>query len=121
MRITAVETLPTTVGNRTYVYVKIRTDEGIAGIGEAACSDKEKALLGAIEELKPYLIGSNPFEIEKLWSLMYRHAFWRGGPVLCGALSGVEHALWDVKGKALGVPVYELLGGRYRHKIRIYT
>jgi galactonate dehydratase len=121
MRITKVETLPATIGNRTYVYVKITTDEGIFGIGESACSDKEKALFGAIEELHPYLIGSNPFEIEKLWSLMYRHSFWRYGPVLCGALSGVEHALWDIKGKALGVPVYELLGGQYRHKLKVYT
>jgi galactonate dehydratase len=121
VRITRVESLPATVGNRTYVYVKIHTDEGIVGIGEAACSDKEKALLGAIAELDRYLVGANPFEIEKLWSLIYRHAFWRGGPVLCGALSGVEHALWDIKGKSLGVPVYELLGGRYRHKVRVYT
>jgi galactonate dehydratase len=121
VRITAVETLPTTIGNRTYVYVKIHTDEGITGIGEAACSDKERALMGAIEDLHQYLIGSNPFEIEKLWSLMYRHSFWRYGPVLCGALSGVEQALWDIKGKALGVPVYELLGGQYRHKVRVYT
>jgi galactonate dehydratase len=121
MRITKVETLPATVGRRIYVYVKITTDEGITGIGEAACSGKERALFGAIEELHRYLIGANPFEIEKLWSLMYRHAFWRGGPVLCGALSGVEHALWDIKGKALQVPVYELLGGRYRHKLKVYA
>jgi galactonate dehydratase len=121
MRIVQVETLPATIGQRTYVYVKVHTDEGIVGIGEAACSDKEMALIGAIDELRQYLVGAHPFEIEKLWSLMYRHAFWRGGPVLCGALSGVEHALWDIKGKALGVPVYELLGGRYRHKVKVYT
>ena len=121
MKITRVETLPATVGRRIYVYVKIHTDEGIHGIGEAACSGKEHALYGAIQDFEKYLVGANPFEIEKLWSLMYRNAFWRGGPVLCGALSGVEHALWDIKGKALGVPVYELLGGRYRHKVRVYT
>ncbi|HVC34951.1 MAG TPA: galactonate dehydratase [Chloroflexota bacterium] len=121
MRISKVETLPATIGRRIYVYVKIHTDEGVIGIGEAACSGKEKALIGAIQELDRYLIGANPFEIEKLWSVIYRHAFWRGGPVLCGALSGVEHALWDIKGKALGVPVYELFGGQYRHKVRVYT
>ncbi len=121
MRITRVETLPAAVDGRIYVYVKLQTDEGIVGIGEAACSAKERALVGAIQELERYLISANPFEIEKLWSLMYRHAFWRGGPVLCGALSGVEHALWDIKGKALNVPVYELLGGRYRHKVRVYN
>ena len=121
MKITQVEILPATIGNRTYVYVKLHTDEGLTGIGEAACSDKEKALIGAIRELDQYLIGANPFQIEKLWSVMYRHSFWRFGPVLCGALSGVEHALWDIKGKALGVPVYELLGGQYRHKVKVYT
>lgn len=121
MLITRVETIPTTVGRRIYVYVRIHTDAGITGIGEAACSGKERALFGAIQELDQYLIGANPFEIEKLWSLIYRNAFWRGGPVLCGALSGVEHALWDIKGKALNVPVYELLGGRYRHKVKAYA
>src|SRR5947209_18003738 len=121
MRITQVEILPANVDRRIYVYVKLYTDQGIVGIGEAACSAKERALVGAIQELERYLIGADPFEIEKLWSLMYRHAFWRGGPVLCGALSGVEHALWDIKGKALGVPVYELLGGRSRQKVRAYT
>ena len=121
MRITRVETLPATIGRRIYVYVKIETDQGVYGVGEAACSGKERALLGAIEELHRYLVGADPFEIERLWQHMYRHAFWRGGPVLCGALSGVEHALWDIKGKALGVPVYELLGGRYRQKVKVYT
>ncbi|HEV8639226.1 MAG TPA: galactonate dehydratase [Chloroflexota bacterium] len=121
MKITRVETLPATIGRRPFVYVKVHTDEGIIGIGEAACLDKERPLLAAIDDLHRYLVGADPFEIEKLWSLMYRQAFWRGGPVLCGALSGVEHALWDIKGKALGVPVYELLGGRYRHKVKVYT
>lgn len=121
MRVRALETLATTVGRRIFVYVKLTTDEGIVGWGEAACSGKERALIGAIAELEKYVVGADPFQIEKLWSLMYRHAFWRGGPVLCGALSGVEHALWDVKGKALGVPVYELLGGRYRDRVKMYT
>ena len=121
MRITRVETLPATIGRRIYVYVMLHTDEGVVGVGEAACSGKERALLGAIEELHRYLVGADPFEIERLWQHMYRHAFWRGGPVLCGALSGVEQALWDVKGKALGVPVYELLGGRYRDRVKVYT
>jgi galactonate dehydratase len=121
MRIIGVEALPASIGERTYTYVILRTDEGITGIGEAACSGKERALLGAISELEHYLIGADPSEIEKLWTLMYRNAFWRGGPVLCGALSGMEQALWDIKGKRLGVPVYELLGGRYRHKVKVYA
>jgi galactonate dehydratase len=121
VKITRVETIAATIGRRPFVYVKLHTDDGIVGIGEAACLDKERALLATIDELQRYLIGANPFQIEKLWSLMYRQAFWRGGPLLCGALSGVELALWDIKGKALGVPVFELLGGEYRHKVKVYT
>ena len=121
MKISRVETLAATIGRRPFVYVKLHTDEGIVGIGEAACLDKEGPLLAAIADLERYLVGADPFQIEKLWSLIYRQAFWRGGPLLCGALSGVEHALWDIKGKALGVPVYQLLGGQYRHKVKVYT
>jgi galactonate dehydratase len=122
VKITQLETLAATVGKRRpFVYVKVHTDEGIVGIGESACLDKEGPLLAAIDDLRRYLIGADPFEIEKLWQLMYRQAFWRGGPLLCGALAGVEHALWDIKGKALGVPVYQLLGGQYRHKVKVYT
>ena len=120
MKITQLEILPTQLGARVFVYVRLHTDEGLVGLGEPACSGKEQALVGALRELETYLIGADPFQIEKLWSLMYRHAFWRGGPVLSGALSGVEHALWDLKGKALSVPVWELLGGRYRDKVRVY-
>lgn len=120
MKIIQLEILPTQLGGRVFVYVRLHTDEGLIGIGESACSGKERALVGALRELESYLIGADPFQIEKLWSLMYRHAFWRGGPVLSGALSGVEHALWDLKGRALGVPVWELLAGRYRDKIRVY-
>jgi len=121
MKITQFEILPAPLGGRGYTYVKLYTDEGIVGIGEAACSGKEQALLGALTDAQQYLIGSNPFQIEKLWSIIYRNAFWRGGPVLMGALSGIEHALWDIKGKALNVPVYELIGGMYRQKVKVYA
>ncbi len=117
MKITQLEILPAPFHGRTYVYVKLHTDEGVVGIGESACSGKEQALIGALRDLEHHLLGANPFEIEKLWSLIYRTAFWRGGPVLIGALSGVEHALWDIKAKALNVPVYELIGGMYRHQV----
>ena len=120
MKITQLEILPVPFGGRFYNYVKLHTDEGIIGIGEAACSGKEQALHGALRDAEQYLIDAHPFQIEKLHSLIYRNAFWRGGPVLMGALSGIEHALWDIKGKALNVPVYELLGGMYRHKVKVY-
>ncbi len=120
MKITQLEILPAPFHGRSYVYVKLHTDEGVVGIGESACSGKEQALIGALRDLEHRLIGANPFEIEKLWSLIYRTAFWRGGPVLIGALSGIEHALWDIKAKALNVPVYELIGGMYRHQVKVY-
>ena len=106
---------------RNYVYVKLHTDEGISGVGEAACSWKEQALFGALKEIERYIVGRDPLQIEQHIQAMYRHTFWRGGPVLVGAISGVEQALWDIKGKSLGVPVYELVGGRYRDKVRVYT
>ena len=121
MKVTQLETIVSGVHTRNYVYVRLHTDEGIIGIGEAAISGKEKALVGALEELSGYMVGQDPREVEKHWQSMYRQAFFRGGPVLMGAISGVEQAMWDIKGKILGVPVYELLGGMYRHKIKVYT
>jgi len=120
MKITQLEILPAPFHGRMYVYVKLHTDEGIVGIGESACSGKEQALIGALRDAEHCLIGVNPFQSEKIWSVIYRTAFWRGGPVLMGALSGIEHALWDIKGKALNVPVYELIGGMYRHQVKVY-
>ncbi|MBQ7119460.1 MAG: galactonate dehydratase [Oscillospiraceae bacterium] len=104
-----------------WVFVKVYTDEGINGVGEATLEYKEKALLGAIEHIKEYLVGKNPFEIEKHWHAIYRDAYWRGGAVLMSGLSAVEMALWDILGKSLGVPVYQLLGGKVNDKVRIYV
>lgn len=120
MKITQVEILAADLG-RIYIFVRLHTDEGIIGIGEPSCCGKDRAVIGAVQDLTPYLIGSNPFEIERLWNQMYRTCIWRGGPVLMAALSGVEHALWDIKGKALGVPVWELLGGKVRDRVRAYA
>ena len=104
-----------------WVFVKVYTDEGIDGVGEGTLEYKEKALLGAIEHIREYLIGKNPLEIEKHWHAVYRDAYWRGGPVLMSALSAVETALWDILGKSLDVPVYQLLGGKVNEKVRIYV
>ena len=104
-----------------WVFVKVYTDEGIDGVGEATLEYKEKALLGAVEHIKEYLVGKNPLDIEKHWHAIYRDAYWRGGPVLMSALSAVEMALWDILGKSLNVPVYQLLGGKVNDKVRIYV
>ncbi len=104
-----------------WVFVKVYTDEGITGIGEGTLEYKEKAFLGALEHIKEAVLGQNPLNIEKIWHDTYRDAYWRGGPVLMSALSAVEMALWDILGKHLNVPVYQLLGGKVNDKVRIYV
>lgn len=104
-----------------WVFVKVYTDEGITGIGEGTLEYKEKAFLGALEHIKEYLVGKNPLNIEQHFHGIYRDAYWRGGPVLMSALSAVEMALWDILGKHLNVPVYQLLGGKVNDKVRIYV
>ncbi len=90
-------------------------------MGEATLEYKEKALFGAIEHIKEYLTGKNPLNIEQHWHNIYRDAYWRGGAVLMSALSAVEMALWDILGKSLGVPVYQLMGGKVNDKVKIYV
>ena len=121
MQITRLEILPADVNQHPYIFVKLHTDAGICGVGEPSLIGKERALIGALQDLEHYLIGADPFAIERLWNYMYRTVIWRGGPVLMAALSGVEHALWDIKAKALGVPVWELLGGRVRDRVEVYA
>ena len=121
MKITEIKTFTVDCYRTNWVFVKINTDEGLSGVGEATLEYKEKALLGAIEHIKDYLLGKNPLEIESHWHAIYRDAYWRGGAVLMSALSAVEMALWDILGKSLNVPVYQLLGGRIRDRVRIYV
>jgi galactonate dehydratase len=120
MKITKLETILCQAGGRNWVFVKVTTDDGIYGLGEGSLYGKEQAMQSAIWELEREILGEDPFRIEHLFQKMYRQAFWRGGPVLTSAISGVEMALWDIKGKALGVPVYELLGGYVRDEVRFY-
>ncbi|WP_201006815.1 galactonate dehydratase [Paenibacillus glycanilyticus] len=104
-----------------WLFLKIETDEGIAGWGEPIVEGRALTVATAIEELKRYLIGEDPLRIEHHWQIMYRGTFYRGGPVLVSAISGIEQALWDIKGKFYNMPVYEMLGGRVRDKIRMYS
>ncbi len=104
-----------------WMFVKVHTDAGITGLGEGHVASKEPAVASAVEALARNLIGQDPARIEGLWQSMYRRPRWRGGPVLASAISAVEIALWDIKGKALGVPIYQLLGGACRDRIRLYT
>ncbi len=104
------------------LLLKVETDEGIVGWGEPSLEGRAQTAATAVEELmETYILGSDPFPIERLWEKMYRSGFYRGGPILLSALSGIDHALWDIKGKALDVPVYELLGGAARDRIRLYA
>ncbi len=121
MKVTDIKTFVVDCFRTNWVFVKVYTDEGIDGVGEATLEYKEKSLLGAVEHIREYLVGKNPFEIEKHWHTIYRDAYWRGGAVLMSALSAVETALWDILGKSLKVPVYQLLGGKVNDKVRIYV
>jgi galactonate dehydratase len=104
-----------------WVFLKIHTDAGIVGLGEPIVESRGRTTAQAVQEVEPYLIGKDPRQVVHHWQAIYRHAFYRGGPVLTSALSGIDQALWDIKGKALGVPVYELLGGPTRTRVRVYA
>lgn len=104
-----------------WLFLKISTDEGISGWGEPIVEGKADTVAAAVREMEDYLIGRSPMDIEDIWQALYRGAFYRGGPILMSAISGIEQALWDIKGKALGVPIYELLGGAVRQKVRVYS
>ena len=103
-----------------WVILKVHTDAGIVGLGEPTLEGRAQTVVMAVREYERMLIGQDPRRIEHLWQMMYRQTFYRGGPVLCSAISGIEQALWDILGKSLGVPVYQLLGGAVRDRIRIY-
>ncbi|MBF9015195.1 MULTISPECIES: galactonate dehydratase [unclassified Oceanispirochaeta] len=101
-------------------FLKISTDEGIIGWGEPILEGRARTVEAAVMEQAEFLIGKDPLRIEYLWQSMYRNTFYRGGVILMSAISGIEQALWDIKGKFYNMPVYEMLGGMYRDRIRIY-
>lgn len=120
MKITKIETFLCDAYRTNWVFVKVLTDEGIYGWGESTLESRELTVAQAIQELEPALIGKNPMNIEDFWYRAYRDSYWRGGPVLMSALAGVDMALWDIMGKALNVPVYQLLGGKVRDRLPCY-
>jgi galactonate dehydratase len=123
MKITKIETLVCHARMRNWVFVKVLTDQpGLYGWGEATLEWHTKAIIGAIEDISPLLIGEDPTRIEHLWQMMYRQHFWHGGDVVRGtAISGIDIALWDILGKVHGVPVHKLWGGPVRDYVRLYS
>jgi galactonate dehydratase len=118
IKITRLETI---LVQPRYLFLKVHTDAGVIGLGEPVVEGRARTVATAIEEIVPYLVGKDPRQVVHHWQAIYRHAFYRGGPILTSALSGIDMALWDIKGKALGVPVYELLGGPTRTRVRVYA
>ncbi len=104
-----------------WLFVRIETDDGVVGWGEASLEGHAEAVEGAFESLRDRFLGADAGQIEDIWQLAYRLGFYRGGPVLMSALSGLDQALWDIKGKTLGVPVWQILGGRVRDKVQAYA
>ena len=121
MKITAVRSFPVWVGNRNQLLVKVETDDGVFGWGESGLSGREKAVVGAVEHYAEFLNGRDPMQTGTLWQEMYRSQYFEGGRVLQAAISAIDIALHDLKGKALGVPVYELLGGKQRDEVPTFA
>ena len=122
MKITGVKAILADGGHRIFVFVKVETDQpGLIGWGEASLEGKPRAAAGCIADFEPMIVGEDPRRVEYTWQILYRSAFWRQGVIGLSAISGIDQALWDIKGKDLGKPVYELLGGRVRDKVRMYT
>ena len=120
LKISGIKTFVVNAGSLNWVFCKIYTNGGIVGLGEGSVTSKEATVAQAIMEHERFLVGKDPTDIELLWQGMFRNPRWRGGPILNSAISAVEIALWDITGQALGVPIYKLLGGAARTRIRMY-
>lgn len=121
MKITSVDTVVVNARLRNWVFVKIGTEEpGLVGWGEASLEWKTRAVVGAIADLTPLVVGQDASRVEHLWQSLYRDQFFPGGPVVMSAISGIDQALWDVNARALGVPAYQLFGGAVRDRLRMY-
>src|SRR5438270_13763033 len=107
--------------DRNFITLRIETDEGLYGLGDATLNGRELAVASYLQDhILPCLIGRDPFQTEDIWQYLYRGAYWRRGPVTMSAIAAVDVALWDIKGKALNIPIYELLGGASREAVLVY-
>jgi galactonate dehydratase len=120
MKITDIQAYPVWGGHRNFLFVVVDTDEGIYGVGEAGITGREKAVIGAIDHFRDLLLGEDPFRVEHIWQVLFRGGFFPAQRILTSAISAIDIALWDIKGKALNVPIYELLGGLVRDKVVCY-
>jgi galactonate dehydratase len=122
MKITAIRTVVCNAEMRNWVFVRVETgDPGLYGWGEASLEWKTRSVAGAVEDFVPMLLGEDPTRIEHIYQKLYRQSFWRVGVIGMSAISAIEQACWDILGKSLGVPVYKLLGGAVRDRVRMYT
>lgn len=120
LKVTKLKVIPVWNGSMNYIFVKLYTNHGITGVGEGGLRGRGGTMIAAIKEHERYIVGKNPLQIEKHWQAMYRWPRWRGGPILNSAVSAVDIALWDIAGKVLDAPIYQLLGGAAKDKIRLY-
>src|SRR5580704_2416598 len=120
LKVTGIKTFVVNAGSVNWVFCKVYTNQGLIGLGEGSVTSKEATVAQAIMEHERYLVGKDPTDIELHWQAMFRYPRWRGGPILNSAISAVEIALWDILGQALGAPIYKLLGGAARRRIRLY-
>ena len=120
MKITAINPFAVSVSERNFTIVKIETDAGISGVGEAGESSRELALIGMIQHFREVLIGQDPRRIDHIWQLMYRSQYMEGGRIVGAAASAIDIGLWDIFGKSLGVPVHVLLGGKWRDYVTCF-
>lgn len=121
MKITDIKVLITDAFRINWTFIKVETDAGIHGWGEASLGTQDMALSGCVEDLKRLIVGRDPREIERMCFEVYRDIYWKGGPVLMSALSGIEMAMWDITGKYFNAPVYALLGGKMRDRVKMYA
>ena len=121
MKITDIKAFTMDAFRTNWTFIKMETDEGLYGWGEASLGTREHALEGCVEDMKRMVVGRNPIDIEKMWFEVYRDSYWKGGPVMMSALSGIEIACWDIAGKFYNAPVCNLIGGRLRDKVPMYA
>ena len=121
LKVTKLKVIPVWTGSMNYIFVKLYTNAGVTGVGEGGIRGRAATMIAAIQEHERYIVGKNPMQIEKHWQAMYRWPRWRGGPILNSAVSAVDIALWDIAGKILDAPIYQLLGGAAKDRIRLYT